>query len=955
MLKIDTSIAGSDLFNDSEEPIIGNDVDFNRGYDGHLQECRLSDVARSGDWLLTEHDSQDAPSTFYEVGDGELLSADYGYRRAISIPGTNVSGASNLVEFPLLFSGTYSYLAQVGNGGDVQNVNGYDIIFTADRDGTTQLQHEIMSYSGTDGAVNLWVEVPTLKGTDSASPVTTNVTTTTDGAWLIDVVGSGSAGSGFTPADASQLERYDGQAANSAVAGSTRLLDTATSTSMGWSQSANMLAHVVAAFAPEIPPTQTQWWDQTYGYRQQLTVSTGALSPSGGYDGYTVRIDDFDTATLVAGGKMRSDCNDLRVVWRNTPSSWIELDRQMFSCDNANTDVRFQLELNLGVSDTTLDYYIYYGNLTATAGPADLNNIYLWYDSASTDQLTSYTLGRGDDWHGTGGTDSFGWNAGGYYTYDTNDNFTNSMRYAVNERDLYVESEFYHTNAYPNDMTSGVIARYQLASGSGPTESADHYYATNRSDSPFESYAGYSEDVSIVKTDRSTVAIGPADGSGAPVIAGNQWRKQAMAVWDINSTNGKFWDNDTAASMGPAGWPSQAVTKSGTDGSDYEGAGDAGFIVAQDAARVRNLLIRRYTEPEPTVTDGAEETAPTASVGSTLAGMAWTDFYTTDDDYQPETWDPGETQTIRIVLQPRQESGTTGRVTISTPNGVAVSEPFSRPEWRALTDTPSNVYYSGGLASDGTYIYALRGATTTDFWLFDIRDEVDMVNDSWSSLAATPATVEAGGALVYGEDGGTGFLYALRGGATLTFWRYSISADSWSPMADTPANVDLGGALAWDGADFIYGARGASSTDFWRYSISGNSWTPRASTLSSVREGGALVYASGDVYAFGGNNTTTFWRYNSGPNSWTPRADAPSIVGEGGDLVWESGDFIYGWPGNATSTFWRFSISGNSWSVLANAPSPVGAGGDLVFHDGDIYAIRGGLQDDYWSYQPRGY
>ena len=86
--------------------------------------------------------------------------------------------------------------------------------------------------------------------------------------------------------------------------------------------------------------------------------------------------------------------------------------------------------------------------------------------------------------------------------------------------------------------------------------------------------------------------------------------RQALAIWGINATNGKFWDNDAAASMGPAGWPSQAVTKSGTDGADYEGAGDAGLIVAQDAARVRNILIRRYTEPEPSVSAGTEEAAP---------------------------------------------------------------------------------------------------------------------------------------------------------------------------------------------------------------------------------------------------------------------------------------------------------------------------------------------------------
>lgn len=950
------STAGSDLFDNSTEPTIGNDPNFTRGFDGLVQECRLSDVVRSGDWLLTEYDSQDDPSTFYEIGSSEPLSGDYSFRRGITIPGANVSGSATLSEFPLFVSGTYSYLATTGNGGDVQDANGFDIIFTGDQDGTTQLDHEIMSYSATTGAVNMWVEVPSLLGADAASPSTTSVTTTTDGAWLIDVIGSGSSGGGFTPtAGTDQLERYDLQGTNSAAAGSTRHIATATSTSMSWSQSGNLMAHVVAAFAPAVPPLTSQWWDTNYNHRQQLTVTTGSNSPSGGYDGYTVRLTNFDTAALVLAGKMRSDCNDLRVLWQNTASSWTEVDRHIITCDDAATDLRFQLQVTLGDNDTTQDYYIYYGNITAPAGPADLTNVYLWYDSASADQLSSYTLGRGDDWHGTGGGDTFAWNAGGYYTYDTGNDVTNSLRYAVNERDVYIEVEFYHTNAYPTDMTSGVVARYQLGSGSGSSESADHYYASVREDSPSQGSAGYAEDVSIVKTNRSTVAIGPADGASAPAIVEDQYRKQAIAIWGINSTNGKFWDNDTAASMGPVGYPSQTVTKSGTDATDYEGAGDAGVIVAQGAARVRNILIRRYTEAEPSVSNGSEENVPSAAVLSSLAGMEWTNFYRAVDDFEPGTWDPGEVQTIRMVLNPRQESGTTGRITVSTPNGVTVTELFSRPEWLALSDTPDTVHYSGGLASDGSYLYAVRGATTTDFWLYDIRDEIDLVDDSWTPLADTIATVEEGGALVYGEDGGTGYIYALRGGDTNDFWRYDIAGNSWGAMDNTPAAASYGGALAWDGSNLIYGLRGASTTDFWQYSISGDSWTPRAATPSAVREGGALVYTSGDPYAFGGNGTTTFWRYNSSPNNWTPLADAPAAVGEGGDLTWESGDYIYGWAGNGTTAAWRYSISGDSWEVLADTPAAVGEGGDLVFLDSDIYALSGGLQDDFWTYQPRGY
>jgi hypothetical protein len=50
------------------EPTIGNTATLNRGFDGQLQEARISDIARSVDWLLTEFNNQDDPSSFYSVG-----------------------------------------------------------------------------------------------------------------------------------------------------------------------------------------------------------------------------------------------------------------------------------------------------------------------------------------------------------------------------------------------------------------------------------------------------------------------------------------------------------------------------------------------------------------------------------------------------------------------------------------------------------------------------------------------------------------------------------------------------------------------------------------------------------------------------------------------------------------------------------------------------------------------
>lgn len=80
------------------------------------------------------------------------------YCRSITIDHTKVPGT--LTDFPVLVSGTYSYLATVANGGKVQNSSGYDVRFygTSDCSGTA-LKWETETYTAASGLVNYWVKV----------------------------------------------------------------------------------------------------------------------------------------------------------------------------------------------------------------------------------------------------------------------------------------------------------------------------------------------------------------------------------------------------------------------------------------------------------------------------------------------------------------------------------------------------------------------------------------------------------------------------------------------------------------------------------------------------------------------------------------------------------------------------------------------------------------------------
>lgn len=84
----------------------------------------------------------------------------------------------------------------------------------------------------------------------SQDTISTNITTQTDSAWVVDVVGCGNDGS-FLTASGGMTERFDISSNSSTAAGGTKSIESAQETTMSWTHSgANQLAHSVAAFAP---------------------------------------------------------------------------------------------------------------------------------------------------------------------------------------------------------------------------------------------------------------------------------------------------------------------------------------------------------------------------------------------------------------------------------------------------------------------------------------------------------------------------------------------------------------------------------------------------------------------------------------------------------------------------------------------------------------------------------
>lgn len=117
-----------------------------------LYRCKITSTCTGSPIAFSNNASLSLSSPFPSLG--------YKYSRNITIDQSMVLGSSDLLNFPVLISGTYPFLKSVLNGGMVENSSGYDIIFT-DNNGF-KLDHQIEKYDPVSGEFIAWVRIPLL-------------------------------------------------------------------------------------------------------------------------------------------------------------------------------------------------------------------------------------------------------------------------------------------------------------------------------------------------------------------------------------------------------------------------------------------------------------------------------------------------------------------------------------------------------------------------------------------------------------------------------------------------------------------------------------------------------------------------------------------------------------------------------------------------------------------------
>lgn len=161
----------------------GATVYLSQGLGGALQpltsnKVQISNLSFTRHYNLNSTSSPfgtDSVSYSFTVSNGSQIGGGYLYSRAITVTSTTTIASGTNTNFPMLFSGTYSWLEASSTGGGAGRIqhlttapNGTqepaDLVFAASpaNCGISNFGFEAQSYNSSTGAISDWVNVPSL-------------------------------------------------------------------------------------------------------------------------------------------------------------------------------------------------------------------------------------------------------------------------------------------------------------------------------------------------------------------------------------------------------------------------------------------------------------------------------------------------------------------------------------------------------------------------------------------------------------------------------------------------------------------------------------------------------------------------------------------------------------------------------------------------------------------------
>ncbi len=336
-----------------------------------------------------------------------------------------------------------------------------------------------------------------------------------------------------------------------------------------------------AGFYNFIPTGIWPWMSKNYPYRVHLEILNNNLTrqiPAGTPVNFS-----FNHSRLAIQGKSNASGYDVRVAWFNTSlGTYVMLERfntTKFNDPAAQTTVWFPLQQNVSAGSVDYNYFVYYGNMTATNPPDDPRRIFLLYDDFSDGDYANFT-----NW--TARVNSTVWNV-------TSGNLTvNGSNYKAtifagdpSWSDYAVEADAWF-GPVNNNQTASVLLYFNSTMTGG--------YETTMMGAALDDYRNYWWN-GLNGSQASYGKFVQLSSSNLANIANNRWYHFKTGIYEKylrSFLDGTLYNTNFNSSYS----------------SGLIGLGAGGGTGANNAfVRFRKVFVRKWIYPDPTTTVNKEE------------------------------------------------------------------------------------------------------------------------------------------------------------------------------------------------------------------------------------------------------------------------------------------------------------------------------------------------------------
>jgi hypothetical protein len=352
--------------------LIGSDAQdlIGRHFDGSFDEVRISNIARSADWIATEYNNQSSPSTFYSVGSQQASGEPPPVATPMFSPTAETYGSAQTVTISTTTSGaainyttdgsTPSETAGTLYSGPITLSSTSTIKAIAYATGMTDSTVASATYTITTPAVAMPTFSPAAGVYSTGQTVT--ISTTTSGA-SIRYTTDGSAPSETAGTLYSGPITVSSTTAINAIAYASGMTDSAVA-----------------------PATYTiaGWYNTSWGNREAITIDHTKLSGSSNLTNFPVLVSmtDVNLATVSNGGGVGvSDGSDILFTAADGATK-LNYEIETYNPTTGQLIAWVQVPTVSPTTDTVM--YIYYGNTSATnqqnpAGVWDASYKAVWH------------------------------------------------------------------------------------------------------------------------------------------------------------------------------------------------------------------------------------------------------------------------------------------------------------------------------------------------------------------------------------------------------------------------------------------------------------------------------------------------------------------------------------------------------------------------------------------------